>query len=284
MAINFPVPAKGGAGLYRPRTAKYGGWIAFIFLAAAVVIVLLLPLFPQFSFSSMGAARLAPPLPAHWFGTDEFGRDILARTMYALRTSFWVAALAVAISTVIGVALGLTAGYIGSVTDAVMMRFFDALLAFPSLILAIGVTAVMGPGAFSAAIAVGIVGIPQMARITRAETLGQKQLQYVEAAKTVGVSTPRILIRHILPNVAPPIFVQIVLFFVIAVMTEAGLSFLGFGVQVPTPSLGSMLESSRPYLQSAPWYAIAPGLVLAAVIFAIQTLAEHLRSRLNTRG
>lgn len=262
----------------------FGAWCALGFIALCIVSVLLLPVFPDFSFASMGTARLAPPSVSHWFGTDEFGRDVFARVVFALRTSLWVATLAVLISTVAGVPLGLAAGYFGSLTDAIMMRFFDALLAFPSLILAIGVAAVMGPGAMSVTVAVGIVGIPQMARITRSETLAQRRSQYVEAATTIGASVGRILLRHILPNVAPPILVQAVLFFVVAIMTEAGLSFLGLGVQAPLPSLGSMLEAARPYLSTAPWLAIVPGVVLSAAVFAIQTLAEHARARLDTRG
>ncbi|HMN85942.1 MAG TPA: ABC transporter permease [Bauldia sp.] len=258
--------------------------LSLVFLAAVVVLAALAPLLPLPAYTAMSANRLAAPSAAHWFGTDQFGRDLFVRVLFGLRTSLLVGAVGVVASTVLGVLLGLVAGYRGGAIDTLVMRFLDALLAFPSLLLAIGVAAVMGPGALSAAVALGIVGVPQMARITRAGTLSERSLQYVEAAESIGTSGALVLFRHILPNIAHLVLVQMVLFFVVAVLTEAGLSFLGLGVQVPLPSLGSMLDDARAYLGRAPWYAIAPGATLALVVLALNLAADGLRDRLDPRS
>jgi len=231
----------------------------------------------------MGSARLAPPSAAHWFGTDQFGRDVFARVLHGVRTSLRVAGLGVAVSAAVGVPLGLAAGLLGGAADAVAMRGLDALLAFPSLLLAIGVSAVLGPGATSAAIALGIVGVPQMARIVRAATLAESAELYVDAARAIGVSAPGIMLRHLLPNVAAPATVQATLFFAVAILTEAGLSFLGLGVQVPLPSLGSMLNEARQFMRDAPWLAVAPGATVTLLVFAVNQVADGLRDRLDPR-
>lgn len=263
----------------RWRDLSFYGAIAFLAIVALASI--LAPVLPIASYTAMSAERLAPPSALHWFGTDEFGRDLFARVLHGVRVSIWVAGIGVVSSTVAGVLLGLVAGYFGKTVDALLMRFIDALLAFPSLLLAIGVAAVMGPGALSAAIALGIVGTPQMARIVRAGCLNERAMQYVEAARSVGTTAPAIMLGHLLPNLLHLIAVQMVLFFVVAVLTEASLSFLGLGVQVPMPSLGSMLDDSRSFLTSAPWYAIAPGLSLTVVVLALNGLADGLRDKLE---
>ncbi len=255
--------------------------LALTFLVVVAALALFAPLLPLPAYTTMSAQRLAPPSWQHWLGTDQFGRGLFVRVVYGLRTSLAVGTVGVLASTLAGVFLGVVAGYRGGGTDTLVMRFLDALLAFPSLLLAIGVAAVMGPGAISAAIALGIVGVPQMARIVRAGTLSERSLQYVEAARSIGTGDPTIVFRHILPNVAHLILVQMVLFFVVAVLTEAGLSFLGLGVQVPLPSLGSMLDDARTYLGRAPWYAIGPGATLALVVLALNLVADGLRDRLD---
>lgn len=253
-------------------------------LCVIALVTIAAPYLPLPSYTAMSAARLAPPSWEHWLGTDQFGRDLFVRVLFGLRTSLWIGVLSVAISTVAGVSLGLLSGYLGGAVDTLTMRFLDALLAFPSLLLAIGVAAVMGPGAVSVAVALAIVGVPQMARIVRAGTLSERELQYVEAARSIGTSTPTILLRHILPNVTHLVLVQMVLFFVVAVLTEAGLSFLGLGIQVPLPSLGSMLDDSRAFMARAPWYAIAPGATLALVVLLLNLLADGLRDQLDPRS
>lgn len=274
MAAEAMPREEGAQGLFRAAVA---------FLAIVMLLAAAAPLLPLPAYTAMSALRLAPPSWEHWLGTDQFGRDLAVRVLYGIRTSLWVGAVGVAVSTVLGVVLGLVSGYLGGAADTVVMRFLDALLAFPSLLLAIGVAAVMGPGAFSAAVALAIVGVPQMARIVRAGTLAEREMQYVEAARGIGTSMPAILARHILPNVLHLVLVQAVMFFVVAVLTEAGLSFLGLGVQVPLPSLGSMLDDSRSYLGRAPWYAIAPGAALTLIVLALNVVADGLRDRLDPR-
>ena len=273
--IAFGIPLFGLA----PSLLMVIGLLTFVTLAAVAAPYLPLP-----SYTAMSADRLAPPSWSHWLGTDQFGRDLFVRVLHGLRTSLWIGAISVVISAVAGASLGLVSGYQGGSVDTVTMRFLDALLAFPSLLLAIGVAAVMGPGSISVAMALAIVGVPQMARIVRASVLSERELQYVEAARSIGTATPVILLRHILPNVMHLIIVQMVLFFVVAVLTEAGLSFLGLGVQVPMPSLGSMLDDSRAFLGRAPWYAIAPGATLTLVVLGLNLLADGVRDYLDPRS
>jgi len=255
--------------------------LALAFLAVATLAALLAPVLPIPGYAQMGFPRLAEPSAAHWLGTDQFGRDILARIVYAIRTSLWVSLIGVATSAMIGVPLGLVCGYRGGAIDGIAMRALDTLLAFPSLLLAIGISAVMGPGAVSAALALGIVGVPQMARIVRASTMVEAASQYVDAARSIGASAGAIMLRHVLPNVAGPIAVQAALFFAVAVLTEASLSFLGLGVQVPVPSLGSMLYEARQFLGTAPWFALAPGAAITLLVLAVNVVADALRDRLD---
>jgi peptide/nickel transport system permease protein len=255
--------------------------VAVAILAVVTLVAILAPYLPMPGYTTMSAARLAPPSFGHWFGTDQFGRDIFARVVYGVRTSLWVSLIGVATSALIGVPLGLLSGYSGGAIDGVIMRALDALLAFPSLLLAIGISAVLGPGAVSAALALGIVGVPQMARIVRGSTMVERSSQYIDAARTIGASGGAIMLRHILPNVAAPIAVQAALFFAVAVLTEASLSFLGLGVQVPMPSLGSMLYEARQFLKVAPWYALAPGLTITLLVLIMNLFADALRDRLD---
>jgi peptide/nickel transport system permease protein len=252
-----------------------------IFLVLVIGMAIMAPVLPIASYTAMSADRLVPPSAMHWFGTDQFGRDILSRVVFGLRTSLWIGGISVAGSTIVGAVVGLVAGYRGGWLDALLMRCLDALLAFPSLLLAIGVAAILGPGAVSTALALGIVGIPQMARIVRAGSLGEVQMQYVEAARSIGSPAPMILFRHLLPNLLHLIVVQMVLFFVVAVLTEASLSFLGLGIQVPLPSLGSMLKEARDYLREAPWFVLAPGAALTLTVLALNMLADGLHNRMD---
>jgi peptide/nickel transport system permease protein len=280
--MNSEARSRGRLRMLMEEDAVFVAAVAFLVLVGAIAI--LAPLLPIPSYTAMSAARLAPPAPGRWFGTDEFGRDLFGRTVQALRISILVGGLGVAVSTLLGVILGLVTGYFGKLTDAVMMRFLDALLAFPSLLLAIGIAAIVGPGAFGVALALGIVGTPQMARIVRAGTIAERELDYVTAARSIGTPAVLIMIRHILPNILHLVAVQMVLFFVVAVLTEASLSFLGLGIQVPLPSLGSMLDASRDHLTSAPWYALAPGATLTLSVLALNVMADGLRDRLGAQS
>ena len=255
--------------------------IAVLILAGAVVLAALVQVLPIPGYSTMSPNRLAPPSTSHWFGTDQFGRDILARVVYGMRTSLWVAAVGVVTSAVIGVPLGLISGFFSGIADTVVMRILDALLAFPSLLLAIGISAVLGSGAMSAALALGIVGVPQMARIVRGTTLAERSGQYVDAARAIGVSSIGIMTRHILPNVMAAILVQVALYFAVAILTEASLSFLGLGVQVPLPSLGSMLYEARQFMINAPWLALAPGATITLLVLTVNIVGDAIRDRLD---
>lgn len=266
----------------RPARLRFGAFqLAIAIVGLIVLLATLAPLLPIASYTQMSSARLAPPSLTHWLGTDEFGRDLFSRVVHGLRISLTVGLSGVFASTVAGVALGICAGYFGGSFDAIVMRLLDAALAFPSLLLAIGVAAVMGPGAVGTAIALGIVGTPQMARLVRAGAMAERTLQYVEAARSSGSGALDIIGRHILPNVSQVIAIQFVLFFVIAVLTESSLSFLGLGVQVPTPSLGSMLNTSRTFMAAAPWYALAPGAALTITVLCLNAIADGLRGRME---
>lgn len=258
-----------------------GFLVSLAFLGAVGGAALLAPLLPLVPYTKMSAARLVAPSLDAWFGTDQFGRDIFVRTLWGVRISLIVAGSAVLTSLVVGVPLGLIAAYFGKWPDSVIMRALDALLAFPSLLLAIGVAAIIGPGAVSAAIALGIVGIPQMARIVRGAALAEQEGLYVDAARVTGVGATGIMLGHLLPNLMAPVIVQATLYFALAILTESGLSFIGLGVQVPLPSLGAMLSDSRAYTASAPWFALAPGITITAIVLALNSAADGLRDRLD---
>jgi peptide/nickel transport system permease protein len=261
-----------------------GFWIAVGILGFVAVISLAAPVLPIYDYTAMHPQRLAKPSAEFWMGTDQYGRDILSRVVWGMRTSVGVAGLAVIGAAVLGVPLGLVSAVRGGGIDVAVMRFLDALLAFPSLLLAIGVSAITGPGAFSTAIALSIVGIPQMARIVRGSAMVEARHLYIDAARVIGASTARIMVGHILRNIMGPICVQATLFFAIGVLTEAGLSFIGLGVQVPLSSLGSMLKEARAYFTIAPIYAIAPGVVITVIVFALNVAADGLRDRSDPRG
>ncbi len=265
----------------RSRTAVVALVVVGAFLALAAFAPILPIADPTFQHRE---ALLAPPSGEYLFGTDHLGRDIFSRVIHGLRTSFVVVAAAVAIAMVAGTALGVAAGYLGGWVDSLVMRSFDALLAFPTLLLAIAVTAVLGPSAFNAAIALGIVGTPRFARLARSDVLREREREYVEAARALGATPLTVMRRHLLPNIMGTLLVQITLFVAFAILVEAALSFLGLGVQVPRPSLGSMLTDGRPYFRIALWYAIAPGLVLTVLILAVNIVSDRLRDALDPQS
>lgn len=261
-----------------PRFGDIGTTVAVAFLAIVLCLVVTAPWLPIAGYEAMDGPRLSGPSLEHWFGTDEFGRDLFSRVVYGARTSILVAGIGVSAGTMLGIVLGLVTGYVGGVVDTALMRFLDGLLAFPSLILAIGVTAITGPGIAGVSVALAFVGVPQMARIVRSAVLVERELQYVEGARAVGANVWSIMVRHLIPNILSPILVQVVIFFVTAVLTEAGLSFLGFGVQAPLPSLGSLLQNAKPLMAKAPWYVLAPAVSLTAIVLALNILADRLAS------
>lgn len=223
------------------------------------------------------------PSLAHPLGTDDIGRDVLSRIIHGARVSLQVGIIAVGIAVTLGVTLGLVSGYAGGWVDNLVMRVVDAVQAFPALILALAITASLGPSARNAMIAIGFVSIPAMARLTRGQTLTVRETEYVAAAHVIGASSIRIMTRHILPNVTAPIIVQSTLLIAAAIITEASLSFLGVGVQPPTPSWGGMLRTGSQYLESAPWIAFAPGFAIFVTVLAFNLVGDGLRSALDPR-
>src|SRR3989449_2386102 len=229
------------------------------------------------------AGRLRPPTAQHWFGTDELGRDVFSRVIYGARISMTVGFLAVTGALATGSLLGITAGYLGGRVDGVIMRTMDVMLAFPSIILAIGIVAMRGPGLNNTILAVSIVNIPVYARVARASTLSIKEHEYVTAARAMGARAWRILMRAILPNGASPLVVQGTLGVAGAILSAAALGFLGLGAQPPAPEWGVMLSDSYKYLLTAFWAALAPGAAIAAVVLSFNLAGDGLHDALDPR-
>ena len=256
-------------------------WIGV--LAAIWAIAALAPVVATHDPLRQSADLLEGPSAKHWMGTDEFGRDLFSRIVYGGRISLSVGIIAVTIAVLAGSTLGLVAGYLGGLVDTILMRFIDGLMAFPSIILAILIMAVLGPNLVNVMIAVGISAVPWYARTVRGSTLSVMQAQFVESAKAVGSSGGRIVIRHILPNVAAPIIVLGTLGMATSILAIAGLSFLGLGAHPPSPEWGAMLSSARTYMGRASWYAAFPGLAIMVSVLAMNIIGDALRDILDPR-
>ena len=229
----------------------------------------------RYAETDFGAA-LQPPSGAHWFGTDYLGRDQFSWVLYGLRASILVGAMAVGMSMIVGVLLGLLAGYYGWL-DPIVSRLTDTLLAFPFLILAVGLAAILGPSLTTATIAIGVAQIPAVVRVTRGETLRLRGMDYVAAAVADGASDAVVLGRHILPNAVSTLIVQATVAAPMAIIGEAVLSFLGLGVRPPTPSLGIMLASAQPFFRDGPWMAVFPGVAIVLLTLALNLVGDGLR-------
>jgi peptide/nickel transport system permease protein len=267
--------------LARRRGAMVGLGVVVFFVAVALFAGVLSPYDPI--GTSWSAVRKAPSA-AHWFGTDEIGRDVLSRVIFGTRASLLAGVVSVSIALAFGVPIGLTAGYLGGWVDALISRMTDAMLACPFLILAIALAAFLGPSLTNAMIAIGISATPIFIRLTRAQVLQVKVEDYVEAARAVGNSRLRIALRHILPNVVPPLIVQATLAIAAAIIAEAALSFLGLGQQPPAPSWGSMLNTAKNYIDNAPWMAIWPGLSIFLLVLSFNLLGDGLRDAFDPRS
>lgn len=227
------------------------------------------------------AQQTQAPSASHWFGTDKLGRDVFARVVYGARISIRVGFIAVGIAMTAGTLLGVLGGYAGGALDNAVMALMDVMLAFPSIILAIGIATILGPSIDHVMIAVGIVYVPQYARLARSAVLAVKDLEYVEAARAIGAWTPRILVRHVLPNILAPLLVQAALGIATAELEAAGLSYLGLGARPPTPEWGAMLNDARDYWLSAPWALIFPGLAITTMVLGFNLLGDGLRDALD---
>lgn len=266
------------------RTSK--GLIGAAIVLIVLSVALLSPVFiPEDWATRMDMrARLSPPTWAHPLGTDQLGRDLLFRVLLGAQSSILIAVSAVAMSIVIGLPLGLISGYVGKMTDNVLMRLVDTLLSFPALLLALTISAVLGPSFGNTIIAIGIAFTPFLARIIRGEALRVAQMPYVEAARTAGNSDLRLITFHILPNIMPAVIVQSTISLAFAILAEAGLSFLGLGTQPPDASWGLMIQASRDYLDRAPWTALVPGAAVALTVLGLNMFGDALRDALDPRA
>ncbi|OBJ37857.1 ABC transporter permease [Mycolicibacterium mucogenicum] len=226
---------------------------------------------------------LRPPSGAHWFGTDELGRDVLSRVLTGLQASMTVAVVSVACAALVGTALGVLAGYRGGWLDTVVMRVVDVMFAFPVLLLAMAIVAVLGPGLGTTIAAIGIVYVPIFARVARASTLAVREEPYVAVSRTMGTGTAYILGRHVLPNITGPLIVQTSLSLAFAILSEAALSFLGLGIQPPQPSLGRMIFDSQGFVTLAWWMAVFPGAAIVVIVLACNLLGDGLRDVLDPK-
>ena len=267
--------------LARRRGAMVGLGVVVFFALLALLAPQLAPFDPL--ATSWSAVRKAPSA-AHWFGTDEIGRDMLSRVIFGTRASLLAGVVSVSIALAFGVPIGLAAGYVGGWIDGLISRMTDAMLACPFLILAIALAAFLGPSLTNAMIAIGISATPIFVRLTRAAVLQVKVEDYVEAARAVGNSHLRIALRHILPNVVPPLIVQATLAIAAAVIAEAALSFLGLGQQPPAPSWGSMLNTAKNYIDNAPWMAVWPGLSIFLLVLSFNLLGDGLRDAFDPKS
>ncbi|MCM3711340.1 nickel transporter permease [Sporosarcina luteola] len=231
----------------------------------------------------MPADRLQPPSAEYWLGTDDFGRDILSRIIHGARISLSVGFLSVIASVVVGSFLGIVAGYYGRWTDTIISRIFDIMLAFPSILLAIAIVSVLGPGLENALIAIAIINVPNFGRLIRSKVLSIKEDEYIMAAKAIGMKDARILFSHILPNSMAPVIVQGTLAVATAILEAAALGFLGLGAQAPQPEWGKMLADSKSYLQSAPWTMIFPGLSIMLTVLGFNLMGDGLRDALDPK-
>ncbi len=265
--------------LLHTRMSAAGLCVIVLMLVAAAFAPLIAPYDPE---EVHFADALSGPTGDYWLGTDNLGRDTFSRVVYGARVSLQVGVIAVGISLIIGTTLGLVAGYTRiSLVDTLIMRCMDALLAFPTLVLALAITAALGPSLTNVMIAVGVVGIPSYARLIRGQVLTIGQREYIEAARTIGAPDLRIISLHIFPNVTAPLIVQASIGVAFAILAEASLSFLGLGVQPPTPSWGAMLAVGKDWLQHASWMAIGPGLAIFLVVLAFNFLGDGIRDALD---
>lgn len=260
--------------------AFIGSAIVLFVIALALLAPVVAPYEPD---HQIRGARLLSPSANHWFGTDEFGRDVLSRVIYGARVSLRVGLISAGLALFFGTSLGLLGGYFGGRIDQAVSFVTDALMAFPSLVLALAIVAILGPSLENTMIAIGVRGIPTFARLVRGSTYTLRNVPYVEAAEALASSHARIILRHILPNVLPVIIVQLTLYLPAAILMAASLGFIGLGAQPPTAEWGAMLASARSYLRRAPWIVNYTGLAIIITVLGFNMLGNALRDHLDPR-
>ncbi|KMY50984.1 ABC transporter permease [Peribacillus loiseleuriae] len=271
---------EGWKSFKKNKVALIGAGIVLFF----VIIAIFAPLLAPYGVNDQELSiRNTPPSFEHWFGTDDFGRDIFSRVLYGARISLWVGLVSVAGSVILGCFLGIIAGYYGRWIDTLISRIFDIMLAFPSILLAIAVVAVLGPSLQNALIAIAIINIPNFGRLIRSKVLSVKQEEYIMAARAVGMSDGRILFHHVLPNSSAPIIVQATLAIATAIIEAAALGFLGMGAQPPQAEWGKMLADSRQYIIQAPWTVLFPGLAIMLTVLGFNLMGDGLRDALDPK-
>jgi peptide/nickel transport system permease protein len=284
MTVAVLMRPKGITNVLRGFTGNPRAAVGLGLVVLAVVVAIGAPIFAPFAPDQLDFINtLAPPSADHWLGTDELGRDVLSRIIHGARTSLVVGALSVVVAALIGTAAGIVAGYFGKAYDALIMRIMDIVFAFPSILLALAIAAVLGPSLTNAVLAISVVNLPVFARIARAQTLVVRQLEFVEAKRALGFGTFNILSRTILPNIMPPIIVQGSLLFASAIITESYLSFLGLGAQPPLATWGNMLRNAIGFMELAPWLALFPGFAIFITVFGCNLLGDGLRDRFDPR-
>ncbi len=277
-------PVFRGPGFARRVLARPPAAIGMLVAATVILLAIAAPIVAPYSPAANDFnAVLSPPTGVHPFGTDELGRDILSRVIWGARASMQAGVLATLLAVIVAVPIGLVAGYYRGILDTIVMRITDALLAFPFLIIAVGLSAILGPSLQNATLAIGIVQIPKLIRVTRGEVLGLREETFVQAAIADGAPDSSVIFRQILPNTLNALLVQATIILPFAILAEATLSFLGLGVQPPTPSWGVMLTAAQPYLGIAPWFAIAPGLAIFVTTLSFNLVGDGLRDVLDPR-
>ena len=267
---------------WQPGGTDITAWASAAFMTMLIIVWIAAPWIATHSpIDQDYALILSPPSASNLLGTDDLGRDVFSRLVYGARASLTGALLAVVVGTLLGVPVGLLAGFRGGLADETISRVVDTLLSFPGIVLAIAITGSLGAGLMNGMIAVGVVFSPVLARLARAQAMVIKQELYVDAARSFGASNTRILVRHIVPNAVQPVIVQITLMLALALLAEAGLSFLGLGVQPPAPSWGGMLTRAYHYMEVAPEQMFAPGFAIMLTALAFNALGEKMRSTLD---
>lgn len=266
--------------LRRNRLAMAGAAVVALLIAAGVAGPWLAPYDPLKQDLSQA---LQGPSWAHWFGTDSFGRDVLSRVLYGSRISLMVGVASQAIAFALGVLLGVVAGYYGGRTETAIMRLADVTLAFPTLLLLIAITAAFQPSLVVVFVAIGVVGWAGMARLVRSQALVVRELDFVQAARALGMGDARLLLRHVLPNCLAPAVIAVTLGMAGAILLEAALSFIGLGAQPPTPSWGAMISDGRDFLRTAPWISLFPGLAIGFVVLGFNLFGDGLRDAMDPR-